>query len=154
MKKIFYILILAAAVVMLFIWVEPFSLLLRSNDIKTDDYAESFNLYRESEGLKPLVFTDDLNQIALKRLDEIQANFSHASKGGYNTHIAENIVKGVYNNEEALEVWKESFLHRANMLNKNYKNTGYAAGDGYAVQVFSEYETQNGDPILPPGWHF
>jgi hypothetical protein len=40
------------------------------------------------------------------------------------------------------------------MLDKDYKYTGYAAGGGYAVQVFTEWNTVNGIPQLPPGWYF
>ncbi len=120
----------------------------------TNDYIDRFNQYRQSKGLTPLVFNKDLNRIATLRLDEIKKDFSHNSKGGYNNHLAENIVMGVSNNQEALECWQDSPGHNANMLDASYKYTGYAIGGGYAVQVFTEWETVNGEPQLPPGWHF
>lgn len=121
---------------------------------KVSDFAIRFNEYRQSKGRASLIFTDDLNRIATLRLVEIKENFSHNSKGGYNNHLAENIVMGIYNNQDALECWQGSLGHNANMLNMSYKYTGYAIGGGYAIQVFTEWVTINGEPQLPPGWYF
>ena len=41
-----------------------------------------------------------------------------------------------------------------NMLDTSYKYTGYAIGGGYAVQLFTEYPTINGEPQLPPSWYW
>lgn len=120
----------------------------------TFSFSVIFNEYRESKGLHKLWFSDDLNRVAALRLEEIKRDYSHNSKGGYILHLAENIVKGVSGNRQALYVWKNSYGHNANMLNTEYKYTGYAAGDGYAVQVFSSWETINGEPQLPPGWYW
>jgi uncharacterized protein YkwD len=125
---------------------------LRNTD--TSDYINRFNEYRQLKGCTPLTFTDDLNRIAVLRLAEIKVNYSHNSEGQYNRYLAENIVKGVYNNQDALACWEGSPGHNANMLDKDYKYTGYAAGGGYAVQVFTEWNTVNGIPQLPPGWYF
>jgi|WetSurMetagenome_2_1015567.scaffolds.fasta_scaffold43096_2 hypothetical protein len=123
-----------------------------STDI--DDYVARFNEYRQSKGLASLLFTEDLNKVAALRLKEIQMSFSHNSQGNYNRHLAENIVMGIYSNQGALECWQVSPGHNANMLDTSYRNTGYAIGGGYAVQVFTSYETLNGEPVLPPGWHW
>jgi ribosomal protein L37E/uncharacterized protein YkwD len=122
------------------------------NNTDVSDYAIIFNQYRQSKGCAPLIFTDDLNRIAILRLSELKTNFSHSSQ--YNRYLAENIIKGVANNQEALYCWEDSYLHNANMIDTTYKNTGYAAGSGYAVQVFSKWDTINGIPQLPPGWYF
>lgn len=121
-----------------------------------DSYAGIFNQYRQGKGLDPLVFTDDLNLIALLRLVEIQKNFSHSSIGDYNRHLGENIAMstGYLSNEGALKMWEESPGHNANMLDGDYRYTGYAIGSGYAVQVFSEFKTINGEPQLPEGWEW
>ncbi|GEM_PF-6686611 len=127
------------------------------------DYASKFNQYRQSKGLASLEFTDDLNQIASRRLEELKTDFSHTSAGNYNQHLAENIVEskttiefvfevGTLGNQQALEMWKGSPGHNANMLDVSYKYTGYAIGGGYAVQLFSEFKTINGVPQLPPGY--
>ena len=118
-----------------------------------DDYAVEFNQYRQSNGLYPLEFTDDLNRIAALRLPEIQISFSHDGIKKY--RLAENlnmISFGPLSNRDALSSWKGSPSHNANMLDADYRFTGYANGRGYAVQVFSKYETVNGYPQLPPGW--
>jgi uncharacterized protein YkwD len=118
----------------------------------TPDFATRFNTYRQANGHKPLAFTDDLNNVAKLRLTEIQSDFDHNSTGGYNTHLAENIVEGISSNQEALDCWKGSPGHNANMLDSSYLYTGYACGGGHAVQVFTEWPTVNGEPQLPPGW--
>jgi uncharacterized protein YkwD len=119
-----------------------------------NDFVTIFNDYRRSQGLGPLIFTDDLNRVAELRLAELKTDFSHYSRGGYNLHLGENIVEGVYSNEAAFYCWQGSPGHNANMLDSEYVYTGYAIGGGYAVQVFSEYTTINGVPQLPPGWYW
>jgi len=125
-------------------------------DTNADDYANKFNLYRQSKGLLPLKFTNDLNRMAELRLKELYTNYSHYSIGGYNKHLAENIVMstGFLSNSDALSSWQNSPLHNANMLDSSYKYTGYAIGNGYAVQLFTEYTTINGQPQLPYGWYW
>ncbi len=123
-------------------------------NIDVNDYAARFNAYRQSKGFTPLIFTNDLNKNAALRLSELQTNYSHNSAGQYNLHLAENIVMGTYNNQDSLVCWKNSPGHNANMLNSTYKYTGYAAGNGYAVQLFTDYPTVNGVPQLPPGWRW
>ena len=120
----------------------------------SSDFATIFNNYRKTQGLAPLIFTDDLNQIALLRLAELKINFSHYSLGGYNVHLGENIVEGVYSDEEAFYCWQGSPGHNANMLDSEYVYTGYAIVGGYSVQVFSGFITINGVPQLPPGWYW
>jgi len=124
-----------------------------TNDTSVENYEEIFSQYRQSKGHKPLIFTDDLNRIATLRLAELKGDYSHNSKGFYNKYLGENIVEGTYNNQATLKCWQNSYLHNANMLDKSYKYTGYAAGGGYAVQVFTEWKTINGVPQLPPGWY-
>ncbi len=125
-------------------------------DTSIEDYAVKFNQYRQSESLTPLEFTDDLNQLAELRLKELYTDFSHHSKGNYNEHLAENIAMstGFLSNSDALVMWQNSPLHNANMLDRGYKYTGYAIGNGYAVQLFTEYTTINGKPQLPHGWYW
>jgi len=125
-------------------------------DISIEDYAIKFNQYRQSKGLKILTFTDDLNRVAELRLKELPTDFSHYSEGNYNNHLAENIVMstGGLSNSDALRLWQNSLGHNANMLDSSYKYTGYAIGNGYAVQLFSEFPTLNGEPQLPPGWYW
>lgn len=117
------------------------------------EYATLFNQYRADHGLSPLEFTDDLNRLASLRLDEIKKDFSHDSAGRYKNHIGENLVKGIKNNEEALICWDNSPGHQYNLL-VDYKYTGYATDDGYAVQLFSYYITVNGIPQLPEGYYW
>jgi uncharacterized protein YkwD len=125
-------------------------------DTSVDDYANKFNQYRRSKGLTSLQFTNDLNQLAELRLKELYKSYNHYSAGKYNEHLAENIVMstGLLSNTDALVTWQNSPGHNENMLKSSYKYTGYAIGNGYAVQLFTEYPTINGKPQLPPGWHW
>jgi len=125
-------------------------------DTSVADYASEFNRYRQAKGLNPLKFTDDLNRLAELRLKELHTSFSHNSPGKYNEHLAENIAMSTsfLSNSDALDMWQNSPGHNANMLDNGYKYTGYAIGDGYAVQLFTEYTTINGKPQLPPGWYW
>ena len=124
------------------------------NITETNDYMTLFNRYRQDNGLSPLVFTDDLNKNAKLRVEELKIYFSHNSQGGYNKCLAENIIKGVHSDQGALSVWNNSSGHRTNMLDGSYKYTGYAIGGGYAIQLFTPYQTINGEPQLPPSWHW
>lgn len=154
LAKIFLVLVIIILIVAAFIGIEPFSswkdttfttisgwwqsistAIVGSTDVA--DYIKIYNDYRVSQGCQPLIFTDELNNIASLRLSEIKMYFSHYSYGNYNAYLGENIASGVNNNQHALDVWKNSFLHNANMLDMRYNYTGYAIGDGYAVQVFS-----------------
>ena len=120
------------------------------------NYEALFNQYRETKGLSPLEFTKDLNQVAKLRLEELYTDYSHYSKGGYNKHLAENIVMSTrsLSDSGALSSWQKSPGHNTNMLDSGYKYTGYAIGGGYAVQVFTEYDTVDGVPQLPFGWRW
>jgi len=119
------------------------------------NYELIFNEYRQANGCSPLIFTDDLNRVAAQRLKEIQVEFRHPTQQEKpNWHLGEIIVMGIRNNQEALECWQGSLGHNANMLDASYKYTGYAIGNGYAVQVFTEWETINGVPQLPAGWYW
>lgn len=127
------------------------------NNTSLNGYIYIFNNYRVDNGLNKLIFSDDLNRIAQLRLEELYSDYSHNSAGNYNKHLAENIAWisfGGLSNEDALDMWRNSPGHNANMLNSSYKYTGYAIGGNYAVQVFSQYETHGGEPQLPAGWHW
>lgn len=115
-----------------------------------------FNTFREANALQPLVFTDDLNRVATLRLGEIKVNFRHESIGEYNLHLGENIAMrtGYLSDSQAFAMWENSFGHKANMVDSSYQYTGYANGNGYAIQVFSQFETIDGVPLLPPDWYW
>jgi len=117
------------------------------------EYETLFNQYRADNGKEPLIFTDDLNKCAALRLEEIKVNFSHDSAGDITSHVAENLVKGIRNNKEALLCWIDSPIHELNLLSNNVY-TGYAIGKGYAVQLFSAYMTINGTAQLPEGYEW
>lgn len=89
-------------------------------------------------GLKPLVLSDKLNQVAYSHSQDMALSdyFSHtgangsspqdrAYKAGYQySRFGENIAAGYVTPEEVVAAWMTSQGHRANILNPNYKEMG------------------------------
>jgi uncharacterized protein YkwD len=135
-------------------WWDGFAGITRNTPETISEYETLFNQYRVDHGRKPLIFTDDLNRLAALRLEEIKGDYSHKSEGDYNYHLAENIIDNINNNDMAIRHWGMSVGHKLNMLDPDFIYTGYATDHGYAVQLFSTYETIDGVPQLPPGYHW
>lgn len=133
-------------------WWHNFAGITENTPETTAEYEKLFNEYRMENGEKPLIFTDDLNKLAALRVEEIKIDYSHKSSGNFNNHLAENIINNINNNEMAISWWDMSVLHKCNMLDPDFVYTGYATDHGYAVQLFSSFETVNGVPQLPPGY--
>jgi uncharacterized protein YkwD len=145
--------LILCVVLILSIFVSVVSCDTKTPEQQIAEYETLFNQYRADNGKEPLIFTDDLNKCAALRLEEIKVNFSHDSAGDITSHVAENLVKGIKNNKEALLCWIDSPGHKYN-LKADYKYTGYAIGRGYAVQLFSDYVTINGTAQLPEGYEW
>ena len=118
------------------------------------------NIERENMSLEPLIANNTLNIIADLRADDLFANqyFEHdspdgksvtdlAKKFGYNyLLIGENLAQGSFDGEQGIvSAWMESAGHRANILNKKYKELGVSVKTGIfkgdnttiAVQIFA-----------------
>lgn len=93
------------------------------------------NEFRRSKGMPALIMKEDLNSIARKHSENMasgRCSFGHA---GFNQRsakvktiykictIAENVAYGAKNAKEVISLWKNSSVHRKNMLGK-YKYTG------------------------------
>lgn len=91
------------------------------------------NVERSRVGLQPLRFSDDLAASALIRAREIPIKFSHTRPNGTKCFTAmaqvghilgENLAGGQRTPKQVVEAWMDSPTHRANILNKDFRELG------------------------------
>ena len=120
---------------------------------KSSDVLDLVNKERKAGGLKTVKLNEDLNRVAELRAAEIAEKWSHTRPNGeeWKTAFAdagvtasyrgENLAKGQYSADKAVEDWMESEGHKANILNKKFTKMGVASveidGVTYWVQVFA-----------------
>lgn len=128
------------------------------SDNETLSYAEQVvklvNEERAKAGLSALKMDADITNAANVRAKEIVQKFSHTRPNGSSFSSVlkeqgvsfrgsgENIAWGQKSPEEVMKGWMNSDGHRANILNKNYKNIGVGyyqneKGVNYWVQLFT-----------------
>lgn len=112
------------------------------------------NSERAKAGLPALKLDTDITAAANVRAKEIKKSFSHTRPNGSSFSTAlkeqgvsfigsgENIAWGQISPEQVMDGWMNSDGHRANILNKNFKNIGIgyyqdANGRNYWVQLFT-----------------
>ncbi len=129
-----------------------------SSDESTLSYAEQVvklvNEERAKAGLSALEMKADITTAANVRTKEIQQTFSHTRPNGNSfssvlreqgvsfNGAGENIAWGQKSPEQVMNAWMNSDGHRANILNKNFKNIGVGHyqdenGVNYWVQLFT-----------------
>lgn len=106
------------------------------------------NSQRTSNGLKPLVWDNNLESTSAVRAKECSQSFSHTRPNGkpwytVNSNImgGENLAYGYYDANSALNAWMDSPTHRENILWPEFTKIAisvYAADDGtyYWAQEF------------------
>ena len=103
------------------------------------------NVERARVGLQPLRFADDLAASALIRAREIPIKFSHTRPNGSKCFTAmpqighilgENLAGGQTTPQKVVEAWMNSETHRANILNKSFRELGVV----YYYQSNSKYK--------------
>ncbi|MDO4298065.1 MAG: CAP domain-containing protein, partial [Lachnospiraceae bacterium] len=116
--------------------------------------VELVNEERAKAGLPALVMDGVLTRAANVRAKEIKKSFSHTRPDGTGFSSVlkeygisyrgsgENIAWGQKSPEEVVEGWMNSEGHRANIMNKNFKNIGVGyyqdeRGVNYWVQLFT-----------------
>lgn len=112
------------------------------------------NEEREKAGLPALTMQKDITAAANVRAREIKQSFSHTRPNGSSFSTAlkeqgvafrgsgENIAWGQKTPEQVMNGWMNSEGHRANILNKNFKNIGVGyyqdeRGVNHWVQLFT-----------------
>lgn len=113
-------------------------------DITKTALLEYLNKERKNRGLPPLVENPKLDQSSfLKAKDILEKDyFSHWSPDGkspwywfnlanYNfSYAGENLAIGFLDSKEVFDAWMNSFSHRANILNPNYREIGISVLKG------------------------
>lgn len=117
---------------------------------------EIVNEERAKEGLEPLVFSPELNEVADVRAEELKKLYSHTRPDGSDcsTALTERNITFDWRGENitafsnmgsdiagiAMDGWMHSDGHRRNILKEEYNNIGvgvsYQDGYYYLVQVF------------------
>ena len=131
-------------------------------EIKVDGYQnydevqavyQQVNAQRQANGLPALVLHPILNNYAMQRAAELQVFYSHMRPDGteyytvmdsvfQNGESSENIALGEQDADAVMKCWMESDVHRAAILEPNYKSVGigcFYTEDGTIawVQIFS-----------------
>ncbi len=121
-------------------------------DELTKDVLKQTNKFRKSEGLEELEMKDKFNDIAKKHSEDMASGRRSFGHAGFNqrsnevgkiykySSISENVAYGANDAKEAVDMWKNSPGHRANMLG-NYKYIGIgiaknSQGILYYTQIF------------------
>lgn len=114
------------------------------------DEMELFSLiqnWRKINGYEVYIWDNELEDTALKRLQQIKQDWSHSgfwniSKekmcGVKDCWYGENLAKDSYDEQLLLDTWLKSPTHEAN-LKANYGATYIACEDSYCVQIFRSY---------------
>ncbi len=117
-----------------------------------DDVLHYTNQFRRSKGKQELIMRNDLNAIARKHSEDMAKGRRAFGHGGFNQrheqvkHIfrsctmAENVAYGSRTGKEVVGDWKNSSMHRKNMLG-DYKYIGIGTardrnGRIYFTQIF------------------
>jgi uncharacterized YkwD family protein len=128
-----------------------------TTSVQAEEVLRLVNNERSKNGLQPLTLSQKLTSIAnVKAADMRDRNyFDHTSPtygspfemlqhfGVTYTAAGENIAAGQKNAEAVMRDWLNSSGHRANILNKEYKElgVGYVSGGSYGtywVQLFTK----------------
>jgi len=116
-----------------------------ASDITVQKTIELSNKSRTKAGEKPLTANSKLTRAAEAKAADMIANnyFSHTSPAGKTpwvwiqeenydySYAGENLAMDFHSAEKMEDAWMASPTHRANILNKKYKETGVAVKTGF-----------------------
>ncbi len=116
----------------------------RQSNITISDLVSDTNKQRQIANLKPLALSDKLNQAAFLKAKDMFNNqyWAHTSPAGvtpwkwltdvgYDYGAAgENLAKNFNDADSTVAAWMASPTHRANILNSQYSQVGFAVADG------------------------
>lgn len=136
--------VIVAAFQLSYNFVQTGSVLGQTTDITTDQLLASTNAQRRMNGEKPLVVNEKLSQAAANKAQDMFAKqyWAHTSPSGVapwawferaNYHYAEageNLARGFSTSDGVVTAWMDSADHRANILDNNYTDIGFAIQRG------------------------
>ncbi len=111
--------------------------------VRTEMLARA-NTERAASGLPPLVLDARLNDAAQRHAEDmlLRSFYNHVSldgdgpadrvrRSGYNAHlVAENIARGPFSVNEAMDNWMASSKHRRNLLHPGFQDVGIGIAVG------------------------
>lgn len=120
------------------------SVLSKVSDINTNELLAGTNVERQKVGLNELRLNEQLSQAAFLKGQDMLANdyWAHVSPTGvepwkwlgdvgYNySYAGENLAKNYPSAGATVDAWMNSESHRANILNTQYVDVGFAVVDG------------------------
>ena len=132
---------------------------------QAEQVVKLVNEERTKAGLPALTVNADITTAANVRANEIKRVFSHTRPDGSSFSTAlkeqgvsfrgsgENIAWGQKSPEQVMNAWMNSDGHRANILNKNFKNIGVGHyqdenGEWTPIDNSLEYEDSREDGLL------
>lgn len=113
-------------------------------DINANDISAISNQQRSNAGIPVLIMNSQLSSAALAKANDMFAKnyWAHVAPDGktpwafitdagyaYQT-VGENLAKDFNTSSGVVNGWLNSFEHRANLLNANYQDVGYAVVNG------------------------
>jgi uncharacterized protein YkwD len=118
---------------------------------KIDPNVIISNRIREENGLPKLIQKNKLEQSALTKSQNINANndFQHISSDGTTPwnlvndtgykyqYAGENLARGYDDPEKVYRAWMDSPIHKKVILNPNYTETGTGTSGPYTTQHFA-----------------
>ena len=122
-----------------------------ASDINVKVLLDDTNKAREENNIGGLVLNEKLSEAAYKKAVHMFENnyWAHVSPEGVEPwdfilsedydyiYAGENLAKNFCSSSDVVKAWTESPAHRDNLLNKNYKEVGFAVVNG----VLNGYET-------------
>jgi|ERR1051326_3836665 uncharacterized protein YkwD len=116
-----------------------------------EDVFKYTNQFRRSRGLPAVIMRDDLNAIARRHSEDMARGRRSFGHSGFNQReseiqkiikpfygMAENVAFGARSGKDAVSQWKNSSVHRRNMLG-NYKFIGIGtAQDRHGVIYYTQ----------------
>lgn len=122
-----------------------------ASNINVKDLLDKTNSMREDTGLNTLVLNEKLSQAAHEKALHMFENdyWAHVSPEGVEPwdfilgvdydyiYAGENLAKNFSSSSDVVKAWMESPTHRDNILNRNYKEIGFAVVNG----TLNGYET-------------
>ena len=165
--------VIVGAVVSIFLFLP--NLVFAFGQLEQNEIVTLTNEFRTTEGLPELEVSELLRQAAQLKAEDMgdQGYFAHVGPDGkepvywledvdYNYWFTgENIAAGTagfFTPERAVELWKNSTGHRANMLGENYTEIGIGVATGllegeetkFYVQIFGKPRGVNPEPLPEP----
>ena len=167
----FLIVLIAAATLLSFGtgWLEKTEILGIAQDIRIEKLFQLTNEARQSQGLPPLHYSNQLAHAAENKAQHMITNnyWAHFGSGrspwdfilasGYSYEVAgENLAKGFMFSEGVVDGWRNSSTHWANITKAEYDDVGFAVMNGalegeettLVVQMFGKRLAQE-QPVEP-----